>query len=124
MCPDGSTDHLSKTAGQEPLPLLPLGANPAGLRASYRRAGLPDWTSPSSQSQPQPGAKSGVEADLRLLRPMATLDCCIHDVLVTLPHDRDPGTAHRYTELWAKAFETVLLTPASLLSQSENTASS
>ncbi len=39
--------------------------------------------------------------------PLAIIEAWLSDASVTLPFDRDPGTAERFTELWAKAFKEV-----------------
>ena len=44
----------------------------------------------------------------------AVVEAWLSDAVVTLPFDQDPGTAERFTELWAKAFQEV----SSLLSLS------
>lgn len=51
---------------------------------------------------------------LREERPPATpqpaaavLEAWLSDATVSLPFDQDPGTAERFTELWAKAFKEV-----------------
>ena len=38
---------------------------------------------------------------------MAIVEAWLSDASVTLPFNRDPGTAERFTELWAKAFKEV-----------------
>ncbi len=50
--------------------------------------------------------------------PLAVVDAWLSDAAVTLPFDKDPGTAERFTELWAKAFKEVCARalPALLLS--------
>ena len=37
----------------------------------------------------------------------AVVEAWLSDALVSLPFDQDPGTAERFTELWAKAFKEV-----------------
>ena len=37
----------------------------------------------------------------------AVVEAWLSDAVVTLPFDQDPGTAERFTELWAKAFQEV-----------------
>ena len=37
----------------------------------------------------------------------AIVEAWLSDALVSLPFDQDPGTAERFTELWAKAFKEV-----------------
>lgn len=85
------------------------GGGPA-LGAAYTRAGLSTWatTAATEESlgswQPPP--------------PAATLECCLQDAVVTLPFAQDPGTAHRYSELWAKAFKEVNLHTVEILDDS------
>ncbi len=40
-------------------------------------------------------------------RPSIVLQACLYDCVVSAPYDQDPGTAQRFTELWAKAFKEV-----------------
>lgn len=42
----------------------------------------------------------------------AVLEAWLSDATVSLPFDQDPGTAERFTELWAKAFKEVLPLPS------------
>ncbi len=35
------------------------------------------------------------------------LEAWLSDAMISLPVDQDPGTAERFTELWAKAFKEV-----------------
>ena len=37
----------------------------------------------------------------------AVVEAWLGDATVSLPFDQDPGTAERFTELWAKAFKEV-----------------
>ena len=37
----------------------------------------------------------------------AVVEAWLSDAVVSLPFDQDPGTAERFTELWAKAFQEV-----------------
>lgn len=37
----------------------------------------------------------------------AVVEAWLSDALVCLPSDQDPGTAERFTELWANAFKEV-----------------
>ena len=37
----------------------------------------------------------------------AVIEAWLSDAMVSLPFDQDPGTAERFTELWAKAFKEV-----------------
>ncbi len=43
----------------------------------------------------------------------AVLEAWLSDATVSLPFDQDPGTAERFTELWAKAFKEVWVLPCS-----------
>ena len=74
--------------------------------AAYSRAGLPQWaaaclsgsglpTEPASQGAPQPTSAVG---------PSAIVQATVSDVMLTLPHDQDFGSAERFGELWSKAF--------------------
>lgn len=40
--------------------------------------------------------------------PLASLEACLQDCDVSLPHDCEMGMAIRGTELWARAFEVLL----------------
>lgn len=79
--------------------------NSAELRAAYRRAGLHHWAEDLNQSSG--GSEAAEVAEWQLPAPKITVDCCVRGVVLTLPHDSDPGTAQRFTELWAKAFAQV-----------------
>ena len=46
----------------------------------------------------------------------AVLEAWLSDATVSLPFDQDPGTAERFTELWAKAFKEVCVLPSLPLS--------
>ena len=37
----------------------------------------------------------------------AVVEAWLSEATVSLPFDQDPGTAERFTELWAKAFQEV-----------------
>lgn len=39
--------------------------------------------------------------------PGIVLEACLYDCVVSTPYDQDPGTAQRFSELWAKAFKEV-----------------
>ena len=43
--------------------------------------------------------------------PLAVVEAWLSEAAFTLPFDQDPGTAERFTELWAKAFKAVCELP-------------
>ena len=88
----------------------PLLSKKSNLESAYERAGLSSWVNASSSKGSQPPSASAEPG-----MPLATLECSIVSVSIALPHDRDVGTAQRYTELWAKAFQQVC--PSSCSSQ-------
>lgn len=89
--------------------LRPLAPQKSSLDQAYERAGLSSWVADS------PPSSKDVKGD-QPQKPLASLECCVWDVQIILPFDQNPGTAQRYTELWAKAFQQVNL----LLDLSDN----
>lgn len=80
------------------------------LQAAHCRAGLSSWTLRDADKQSD--LSGGAEMDSGTWQPpfpRLTIDCCVQNVVVTLPYGCDPGTAERFTELWAKAFALVRL---------------
>lgn len=51
---------------------------------------------------------------------MAIVEAWLSEAAVMLPFNRDPGTAERFTELWAKAFKEVRHQPSPLQQCSED----
>ena len=93
-------ERAGKAPGQ------PWHGNCAALEAAYCRAGLGHWVSSSLRSACSPG-KQEKGGEWLVPRPKLAVDCCVRDVVITLPFGCDLGTAQRFTELWAKAFAEV-----------------
>lgn len=83
--------------------LPPFGRDSGLIDAALGRAGLSSWATEDASST----TVAPEETVWHPPEPAATAECCLKDVLVVLPYGQDPGTAQRYTELWAKAFREV-----------------
>ena len=78
--------------------------------AAYSRAGLPAWAAacrPISTGHQADGLSVQATA---AAKPAAVAEVAVSDVRLNLPHDQDFGRAERFVELWAKAFEKVMIT--------------
>lgn len=82
-----------------------LNSKKSALDQAYERAGLSSWVDGSEIGQQKLALQNQPE------KPLATLECCVWDVQIILPFSEDPGTAQRYTELWAKAIQEVRYFP-------------
>lgn len=75
----------------------PFGGSAPLINAAYSRAGLSSWA--------EAPVVAGGQHRWQPPKAHVTLECCLSDVLVSLPYNKDPGTAQRFSELWAKAFQ-------------------
>eukprot|EP00884_Botryococcus_braunii_P017348 jgi/Botrbrau1/4297/Bobra.0390s0036.1 len=109
------TDLVREDSGSAPdLPDTPFGRDPSRLAQAYLRSGFAsshhgpgDVCSSSVLNGGERDRNRGNVGDEP--QPGIVLEACLYDCVVSTPYDQDPGTAQRFTELWAKAFKEELL---------------
>ena len=94
-----------------PLPERPYNGKADQVSEAYRRAQLPSTWHPPYLRRPEVLnlGQSAPTADAQMLpQPSLTIEACVQDCVVSLPHECELGMAIRGSELWARAFELAL----------------